>query len=651
MIRRHMELPRTDDAKIDAVPQGGSRSARSLIAFLIGLVALAALWPSLGTFGAGLISDDGPALAYVHAHGPWADWLRPEYDVNFARFWRPMVTVSLGLQEAWTGVSAGPLRALNWCGHLASALLIVALARQLGARWLGAAAIGILVAWFPHQGGTVTWIVGRVDSQCVPFALGALVAILGGRTGLAGVLLFVALATKEVAIAVLPAAVLLCAVQRALRPDAELPVRRRTAWVVFGVTVATLILRRLAIGTWVGGYPGGLSASFPEGLGLAEVAHLVAATVKPLAPLWIATGVLCAVALAAQRGATRRATLLALAGVTLASLAAMAPLVSQLATGGLTEFHARTTLFADALFCLVLVVAFVPQAHAALSSVGVVLVLVLGAQRAQAARADTHEWMRAGDLAERLVESVSAAVDRNVPTPTEQPVLSTAFPYVLDGAYVFQWGVADRFRAPFPATRAPVWPWRVLFAGVHDERNSVTRVHDNLRWPFDLSLRTVATLPVTVVASAADPTPLEVVPVTAALLNEPGPLFVCEGQFPGARFEVLLFTDLGYFVGVFGGPMQAAAIGTVPDGQPELPPFGGVLALRDLMQLEPRGPGSGGPYLYEALRLAADFGSTEAYVELRVVDDARGERHRPVAASRWIHLRWDASLRDVLAPK
>ena len=299
MIRRHMELPRTDDAKIDAVPQGGSRSARSLIAFLIGLVALAALWPSLGTFGAGLISDDGPALAYVHAHGPWADWLRPEYDVHFARFWRPMVTVSLGLQEAWTGVSAGPLRALNWCGHLASALLIVALARQLGARWLGAAAIGILVAWFPHQGGTVTWIVGRVDSQCVPFALGALVAILGGRTGLAGVLLFVALATKEVAIAVLPAAVLLCAVQRALRPDAELPVRRRTAWVVFGVTVATLILRHLAIGTWVGGYPGGLSASFPEGLGLAEVAHLVAATVKPLAPLWIATGVLCAVALAA----------------------------------------------------------------------------------------------------------------------------------------------------------------------------------------------------------------------------------------------------------------------------------------------------------------------------------------------------------------
>ena len=114
---------------------------------------------------------------------------------------------------------------------------------------------------------------------------------------------------------------------------------------------------------------------------------------------------------------------------------------------------------------------------------------------------------------------------------------------------------------------------------------------------------------------------------------------------------MLLFTDLGYFVGVFGGPMQAAAIGTVPDGQPELPPFGGVLALRDLMQLEPRGPGSGGPYLYEALRLAADFGSTEAYVELRVVDDARGERHRPVAASRWIHLRWDASLRDVLAPK
>ena len=651
MIRRHMEMPRTVEAKAAALPKRAHRSARCLTALLLGLVALAALWPSIGTFGSGLISDDGPALAYVHAHGAWADWLRPEYDVHFARFWRPMVTVSLGLQEAWTGVSEWPLRLFNWCGHLASAWLVVLLARQLGARLLGAAAIGVLVAWFPHQGGTVTWIVGRVDSQCVPFALGALAAILAGRAGLAGLLLFVALATKEVAIAVLPAALFLCAVQRGLRPDAALPNRKRTALVVIMVTTATLILRRLAIGTWVGGYPGGLAASFPNGIGVNEIGQLFRATVMPLAHLWIVAGVLAAIAIATQHGRSRRDLPLALLGIILASLAAMAPLVAQLASGDLTEYHVRTTLFADALICLVLVVAFVPQASSLLRTAGVALVLVLGTHRALAARADTMEWARAGDLAERIVQDVSAAVDRNVPAPTNRPVLSTAFPYVQDGAYVFQWGVADRFRPPFPASRAPVWPWRALFAGLHDERNSVTRVQDNLRWPFDLSLRTVATLPVTVVASAADPTPLDDVPVTAALLSEPGPLFVCEGQFPGARFEALLFTDLGYTVGVFGGPMQNAAIGSVPEGEPEQLPFGGVFALRDLLQLEPHGPGSGGPYLYEALRLAADFGSTQAYVELRVVDDARGERHRAVAASRWIHLTWDASLRKVLAPK
>ena len=48
---------------------------------------------------------------------------------------------------------------------------------------------------------------------------------------------------------------------------------------------------------------------------------------------------------------------------------------------------------------------------------------------------------------------------------------------------------------------------------------------------------------------------------------------------------------------------------------------------------------------------AADMGATEAYLELRVVDDARGERHRPVASSRWIRLEWEPELRDVLAPR
>ena len=72
---------------------------------LLLLVVVAAVVPSLGTLDAGLISEDGAALAYVDAHGPLADLTGPQYDLRTFRFWRPLVTLSLDLQEATTGVA------------------------------------------------------------------------------------------------------------------------------------------------------------------------------------------------------------------------------------------------------------------------------------------------------------------------------------------------------------------------------------------------------------------------------------------------------------------------------------------------------------------------------------------------------------------
>lgn len=623
--------------------------ARRLTGLCLFLVTALALWPTLGRFGAGFISDDGPVLGYVHQHGPWADWLQAEYGAHFVRFWRPLVTLTLDLQEAWTGIAEAPLRIFNWLGHVATALLAFVLARQLGARHLGALLVGALVAWFPYQGGTVVWIVGRVDSQCVPLALGALVAVLAGRALPACALFFLALATKEVAIATLPAALLLVLAQRALRPGFQAPPRARTAIALLLTATATLIWRRLAIGTWVGGYPGGLAASMPGGLDLTVVRNLAVAAWRPLAPLYLAAALLAVVALALP-GRDRARLALGAALIVLAGLTALGPLVGNLAAGDLTDYHERTTMFADALLCLVLVVAFVPSAGRALARTGLVVGLALAGLRGVEARADAGEWAAAGNRSRALVADVRTRIDGLVPTPTHEPVLSTQFARTYAGAYLFQWGVADRFRAPFPAANAPVWPWRSLFNPDHVERASVTRVQANLRWPFRTDLRTVPELPVTIVASAEQPNVLlDEVPVTTALLTEPGPLFVCTGAFPGARFEALLFTELGFAVGTWGGPLEGAEVGVLPPGASAVPPFGGVLALRDLLQLEPRGAGSGGPFLYEALRLAADLGATEAYVELRVVDDARGERNRPIAASRWIRLVWEPDLVDALA--
>lgn len=692
-------------------PRTGSERRRARVAGALTalLVGLAVAWPVWGLLGAGLISDDGPVLAYVHAHGPFADWFQTEYDARFFRFWRPLVTTTLDVQAALTGTAPVPLRLFNVLGLFVAALAAVKLARQLGASGAGALLVGILVAWFPYQGGTVVWIVGRVDSQCVPLALLALVAVLAGRAGWACLALFLALATKEVAIAVVPAAFALVAARRALRSDAGAASARGPLVGLVVTAAVVLVWRRLALGEWVGGYPGGLGAALGAGEPLAVLANIVRATAAPLAGLLVLVVVVAlAGALLARRGTTRptgsamdgaearhtasaraeaahaatavsearhtasgatpkkahssaapsdpEAPRLACAAlwITLAGLAAMGPLVGNLVAGDLTAYHVRTTMLADALLCLVLAVCFVPRAPRALAHVGVLAFVVLGGLRAVEARADALEWGTAGDRSAALVAELRERVRDRVPEPRTEPVLTAALPRTHEGAYMFHWGVADRFRPPFRAATAPIWPWRPLFPERVAERTSATQVVEHLRWPFRDDLRTVPQLPVTVVASASDPVPLgpsEAVPVTAALLTEPGPLFVAEGTFPGARYEVLLFTELGFHAGTWGGPLTGAELGVVPEGAPDPPPFGGVLALRDLLQLEPGGPGSGGPYLYEALRLAADMGATEAYLELRVVDDARGQRHRPVATSRWIRLAWEPELRDVLAPR
>ena len=161
----------------------------------LAIVVALGIAPSIGTFGAGLISDDGAALGYVHRMGPMSDWFQPEYDLRTVRFWRPMVTVSLGIQEALSGTSVIPLRLFNLACHLLMALTAVGVARRLRIPVLGSVLIGACVALFPYQGGTVTWIVGRVDSQSVPMVLLAIYFALGRRMGLASLFCFLGLAT------------------------------------------------------------------------------------------------------------------------------------------------------------------------------------------------------------------------------------------------------------------------------------------------------------------------------------------------------------------------------------------------------------------------------------------------------------------------
>jgi hypothetical protein len=622
------------------------------------VVALGTI-PSIGTFGAGLISDDGAALGYVHRMGAMSDWLRPEYDLRTVRFWRPMVTLSLGIQEAWTGTSVIPLRIFNLACHLLMAVVAVGVARRLRIPVLGSVLIGACVALFPHQGGTVTWIVGRVDTQSVPMVLLAIYFALGRRMVLTSLFCFLAVATKEVGVVAPPAIVLFVSAVWLGNKDerrGSLGQELIALWPLYLTFALTIIWRRVALGTWAGGYPGGLTAAFetgPDGnpvitpgviWGMLEAAslslgwHLIAGAASLITGLFLGMKF-------GWQVAQRRALWLFGAGF-LCCVGSMLPLATLLAEGPVSGEHERTMLMADTMLLFGIGSLFVAVAGIGtwLRHLPTCLLLVLVGHRGYNAWVDTHDWANAGNFAEYLVSQVGLAMEGT--PPSTLPVLTSSPPRVTDElAYILQWGVADRFRAPFAESPRPIWPWRAIWPGQEMDRNSVTPPFKQLRWQFGEQPRTVPLLRVSL--DGGDGSPVTELHLTTALLDEEGPLLLVEGTFPGARFEALVFTELGYAIGLHGGPKQ---YGPMDAKAGTSAPFGGPISLRSLLTMQPMGTGTGGVALWEAISLCADFGATEAYMELRAADDARGVKDRAVGASQWIHLTWDKELRDMLLP-
>ncbi|MEM7306882.1 MAG: hypothetical protein AAF682_09440 [Planctomycetota bacterium] len=579
-----------------------------------------ALAPSFGTLDAPLISDDTSALAYVAREAPFADWGQPQYGMRVIRFWRPLVTASLDVQELLTGVDPVPLRRYNLAWHAAGAVLAGLLALRLGAGRPGALAAGLLAGSFPEHGGTVTWIVGRVDSQTVPLVLLACWLALGRGAGAAlgaALTAFLACASKELAFCV-PALGLTLALARggALRAalGTFLPL-------LVGASVAFLA-RRAALGTWVGGYP-------VHGLGPAAALAAGRAAVSFLWPVLVA-GTAALLLSRAKAPAWRAAAF----GVAAAG-AALLPLFPLLSDGLVEEQNRRVLFLADALLAVAVGAGLRPRpGRAALVALLPVLLAVL--VRAEGAFVDAREWADAAALAESHVARAREAV-AGVPA-SEDPVFDSTFPREHGGAYCLAWGAADRFRAPFEASPRPVWPLRVLFAQRtpgERERRYVYRPHDHLVWPFGRAQRMVPEIPVTV-GGERDFGPL-VLDESVATVDAGGAVLEIWGTYTG-RFEFLVYTELGYEPGTWG-PAEGGVLELDPGGiqsPVRRVTLGDVLRLGTLATLG------------DALIQAADTGATRAYLELRVVDDARGIQNRPVAASRMLPLVWDAGLLERL---
>jgi hypothetical protein len=382
------------------------------------------------------------------------------------RYWRPLVTLSFGLDHALWGMEALGYRASDLVALALGALAVHALARQLLASELGALIAGLVYAVHPLSWELLPLPARRADLWCALFtvlAVGAMAGRGSPRPWRLALWCALAMASKETGVLALPLAAALGwrlhgarAALRALRP----------AGIVFLVYAA--------LHTWiVGGLGGGKSASLSDALSnvptFAErYAILLAYPVPWLAGLEPERAlVLVVILLAAAFGClarTRRGvdatpgrdSALALAGIWL-----LLALLMTAAAGIQRTWYAAAFLPAWALLQGALaaraVRALDPSrvrwGSAALVALGAVLLLELGGQLAFDSLAEKRAAARAAaDLVQRFEALVAAAEPGSVltidPTPppgaavrhgeeTERPM--TLPPYGLEAYAELRW--------------------------------------------------------------------------------------------------------------------------------------------------------------------------------------------------------------------
>ncbi|MEW6072929.1 MAG: hypothetical protein AB1726_10115, partial [Planctomycetota bacterium] len=315
---------------------------------------------------------------------------------------------------------------------------------------------------------------------------------------------------------------------------------------------------------------------------------------------------------------------LVLAGLACAVVGA-APLLPLLRDGILPPQNARLLEVSDLGLCLAAAgaVAGGGRARRRLAGLAPAILLLLAGLRGGWAIADTREWANSGRVAEAAIWRARAAAAGE--EAGEVPLLYERFPVHWEGAYCLGYGIADRFRAPFPVSPRSVWPARPVYGQSRSARPAIAAAEEGFVRPWRETRDRVPILPVTV-DGLPDGAAVPVDERVAAAGPDTSPVLVVGGSFPAARLELLLYTELGY------EPFAWTEAGGAAEHR---------LSLRELVRL----PGSPIATPGDVLVLTADFGATSAYLEVRAVRAADGAI---LAASRWLALEWDEDLVDRL---
>lgn len=272
---------------------------------VLAVLVLLVHWPG----GTGFKADDFPAIRYASDPANLLhDFVGPQYGLSFFLFYRPLITLSFGLDALLFGTEPFGFYLMNTLALLASVLLLYSILREL---WPGRAGLVFALAtaglwiWHPSLVTSLRWVAGRVDTHAaVPLLLALrlhLASRRGGRRWPIWVAAVCALMSKESAVG-LPLIALgldLLDPRPSLRPAPALFGRALPALPLLLLIPIFFLWRKLFLGAFIGGYgfeafrafdPIGIVSGFWTSLGVAIAPGLaepwrwlLAAALVPLA--------------------------------------------------------------------------------------------------------------------------------------------------------------------------------------------------------------------------------------------------------------------------------------------------------------------------------------------------------------------------------
>lgn len=390
--------------------------------------------------------------------------------------WRVLVDQTLRMDEHWGGLNPVQFHATNVALHvavsllvgLASVLLVRAVRRDppAGTPWTRrerrTALVTVLTfGLLPSHSEAVVWIAGRGDVLMTLFAVSTLLLHVSARRDgpalparvLAGSLALVAFAaallSKESAVAVLGILAVLD-MARSTAPTVRQRVVEalRSTWPYVVVMAVWLVVRRLTLGSFVGGFGAAVGELSPVDP-LRHIATLLARTLLPPAPWWFWVGIAVAapIVLAALARSWRRPLPTALGPAVVMAICWFVAVLPVAGLGAsLVDPLGERLLYLPSVFAVLAVVQLWSLLDQHQPAAGVAVAAVTLTAMSLLLVGQQQRWIRAGELSEQVVRELSAL-------PRDRPAVLLNAPDTYDGIYV---------------TRNAVTPALVLFHGWED---------------------------------------------------------------------------------------------------------------------------------------------------------------------------------------